>query len=194
MAFESIPPVVATVCRHPLTGTGAPVNATTLLAAVREDAKEKEHKLCPSCKGFGKIAEATTKSYLQWKSDDVQREKNLFAAHGRASRRHTRSKANATASYAVYMSIFSQYERTARWHQVNERRVALIPSLAYQNEPATRPRKTPKLRFGESQQDPTMETARRRVQYWRNKPAYQPGRYADTSGEGFLDTSNPDLH
>lgn len=203
MAFESIPPVVATICRHPLTGTGAPVDATTLLTAVREDAKEKEHKLCPSCKGFGKIAEDTTASYLQWKSDDVQRENDLFAARNRRSRRYTRSKAKATASYAVYMRMLSQYETAARWHQehvdpalplVNERGVALIPSLAYQNEPATRPRKTPKLRFEESYQDPTRETARRQVQYWRSKPAYQPGRYVDTSGEGFLDTSNPDLH
>lgn len=217
----SIPTVVGSVCRHALSGSSTPIGPTTILATVTT--------LCASCSEFAKIADETASCYASWRETKSQGLAvylitSLLLKDSGVRRPSTTAVMN-NPLYKRYMSRRKSlarryersrlaYERAVRHHQeigdsalpvVNKHGVALIPSLAYENEPAVRPRKKQatlhRVRFQEDQEHPSQETARKKDLFYRRqraqggkRAAYEPGRWADQTGYGWEDTSKPVLY
>jgi hypothetical protein len=180
--IEGAPTVVGAVCRHALEGSSTPIGPTTI--------PDEELPLCATCTNFGLIS-----IEIKMHHNALQRAVAMGAGKGDRKR---------LAEF--YEASRLEYEREARHHQehsdhalpiVNLRGVALLPSLAYENEPAAWPRrsaaKSRRVTFDESQPQPSRETGRTREQYKRKRPAYVPGRYAAPKDQEHENTANPTL-
>lgn len=209
--MPGIPTVVGSICRHPLSGTSTPIGPTTIPAAATP--------LCYTCIAFGDLAQDVSASYEQWHNCHKAFNWTYYATalqiKSPALQNPTYEDVVTSSFFREYMtrrkSLARRYERSrlayeinARDHQehlasslpiVNKHGAALIQSLEYENQLIVRPRERQtsprRVRFEEDQQHPTRDTARSTYRYKRRTKAYRPGRYADITGNGWENTSNP---
>jgi hypothetical protein len=217
--IAGIPTVVGMVCCHALGGINTPIGPTTIPAAVT--------RLCATCTSFNNIAQELSTRYKQWQ-DSVRAYNWTYFAIALDLRtpsfRHPQEEDIVTdPKFRDYVfgrkRLARQYERLRLKYELNACRlqesvdpelpivnldgVALLPvhgsdpNTAWQAEQATLRR----VRFDEVQRHPSMETARRRMQFKRKQRGprseantYRPGRYADPTGRGWENTSSPVLY
>lgn len=217
-----IPTVVGSVCRHALSGSSTPIGPNTILATVTtlcascsEFAKIADETA--SCYAFWREVNSQRLAFyliasLLLRRYTARRPSTTAVLNTALYKRYvSRRKALARR----YERSRLAYERAVRHHQetnhstlpvVNKHGVALFPSLAYETEPVVRPRKKQatlhRVRFQEDQEHPSQETARKKdlfyrrqcVQGGKKRDAYEPGWWADQTGNGWEDTSKPVLY
>jgi hypothetical protein len=181
--IEGAPTVVGAVCRHALSGSSTPIGPITIHDAAIP--------LCATCTEFDNISFEIKQYHEAWQwavsQGAIKEDRKRLSRFYEASR--------------------LEYERAARRHQeladpalpmVNHRGVALLLSLADENQPAATPRraaaKSRGVTFDDSQPQPSRETARSREQYKRTRPAYVPGRYAAPKDQEHENTAKPTLY
>lgn len=201
--LPGIPTVVSTVCRHPLSGWATPIGPTTVSAVASSP-------ICPDCKDFGEIVGRMAERYRIWEIN-ADFDRSAVAASRTTKewddydwmKKAVRYICNQyQAERFVYENKVIQFQKyQPDLPPVSARGVTLLPPVGSEYEVAVPDRRDPtpttptrRVTFAEDQEYPSRDTARMSTGFKRTGPGYQPGRYADTTGQGHLNTSRVTLY
>lgn len=220
----AIPTVVASVCGHKLTGGDPPKGKTTIPAARITNCasckpyiatachhavavttanidRPSDQTLCLDCTAFINTSKKLLTARSKWET---------FASKPAPTQKGPEFgvyRSEWKSLYNEFRSARVEYANAAAYHRehddpefptVNKRGAALLSRKSsvenIEDQSWRRSASTKSVSFDETENHPTRETGRHHLEFKRSVSVYVPGKYADRTGNSWLNTSDPTLN